>query len=58
MKGSTAGARHLAESARWLAWWTDLAPVATIGTLFECALRHWDAAQLARWVDWVRRLPA
>jgi hypothetical protein len=57
MKGSTRGARHLAESANWLAWQcSGLIP--PLGTLMQTALAHWSLAQFDAFVTWYRGLPS
>lgn len=54
--GSTAGARHLAGSAIWLAWHGTVdAP--RMGTLLEAALSHWDAGRFVAFLRWWRSLP-
>ena len=56
MKGSTPGARHLAESANWLAWHARAAGD-PLGTLMETALGHWSMKQLDAFLAWYRKLP-
>ncbi len=58
MKGSTRGARHLAESGIWLASQVIVADSEwPRGTLMETALAHWSIAQFDAFVGWYQRLP-
>jgi hypothetical protein len=59
MKGTTAGAKHLAQTGIWLAWWTEgeRAFGPRIGTLMETALGHWRRRQYVTVLAWACRLP-
>lgn len=57
MKGSTAGARHLAESAQWLAWYTCYSPSGPLGTFMEAVALHWSAVRFVEFVRWAETLP-
>jgi hypothetical protein len=54
---STAGARHLAESANWLAWQVGRECPGLLGSLMETALGHWTRDRFADFLAWRRRLP-
>jgi hypothetical protein len=56
VKGCTAGARHLAQSRDWLAWWLEDGYRWSFGSLMETALGHWGPEQLERWMAWRREL--
>lgn len=56
MKGSTAGARHLAESRNWLEWNREF-ELLKLETLMETVLAHWEVRQLADFLVWRRGLP-
>lgn len=58
MKGSTPGARHLAESTNWLAWHeVKREEFGPLGSLMESALSHWESSDFAAFLNWRRRLP-
>jgi hypothetical protein len=58
VKGSTRGARHLAESAVWLAWQIEAAhAMPSWGMLAECVLAKWKASRLAEFLEWRKGLP-
>jgi hypothetical protein len=56
MKGSTAGAVHLAQSKIWMAWWMRDGLPWPFGTLMEAALAHWDGDRFGAFLDWRRNL--
>lgn len=56
MKGSTVGARHLAESRNWLEWNREFR-LLEVGTLMQTAMMHWDVWQRAAFLAWSRQLP-
>jgi hypothetical protein len=57
MKGSTAGARHLAESEIWMAWYACAGAPAALGTLMESVLSHWQPEEFADFLAWRGQLP-
>lgn len=57
MKGSTAGARYLAESANWLAWHRGFSSTGEVGTFMQAAALHWSPARFVEFVRWVETLP-
>jgi hypothetical protein len=57
MKGSTAGARHLAESAIWMAWWGRSGAPEALGTLMESVVSHWALATFVEFLTWRGQLP-